>query len=149
MKMRNRGNPMKSSFNVLIIMSMIAVLISYCSQDKNPLPSVSHPEDWNTIQSADFHGKKVLAASYESCKSCHGADFKGGTSGAGCYGSNCHTTYPHQAEWNYFDNAKSHGEYIKSNLAALENCKKCHGSDLRGGTSNVSCYGCHAEGSLP
>ncbi len=144
-----RGYPMKSSFKILIVISMIVVLISYCSEDKNPLPSVSHPEEWNTAQSADFHGKKVLAAGYETCKSCHGADFKGGKSGASCYGSNCHSTFPHQAEWNYIDNANSHGAYVKANSGAIENCKKCHGSDLSGGTSKVSCYGCHPGGSLP
>ena len=25
------------------------------------------------------------------------------------------------------------------------NCVQCHGSDLRGGTSDVSCYQCHAK----
>ncbi len=140
---------MKSLVKILIAISMIPVLISFCSEDKNPLPSVSHPDEWNAAQSADFHGKKVLAAGDESCKSCHGVDFKGGNSGASCYGSSCHSTYPHQPEWTYIDNDKSHGEYIEVNPTAIENCKKCHGSDLSGGTSEVSCYGCHAEGSLP
>jgi len=127
---------------------MIAILISFCSEDKNPLPSVSHPEEWNTVQSADFHGKKVLAAGYETCKSCHGVDFKGGKSGAGCYGANCHNNYPHQAEWTYINNANSHAAYL-NNMGDIANCKKCHGSDLKGGSSGVSCYSCHAEGSLP
>jgi hypothetical protein len=26
-----------------------------------------------------------------------------------------------------------------------ENCVACHGSDLRGGTSGVSCYECHGK----
>jgi hypothetical protein len=25
------------------------------------------------------------------------------------------------------------------------NCVQCHGSDLRGGTSGVSCYQCHGQ----
>jgi hypothetical protein len=140
---------MKSSIKIFILISMIAVLISFCSEDKNPLPSVSHPDDWNSIRSADFHGEKVLAAGYESCKTCHGSDFKGGKAGVGCYGSNCHSTYPHQPEWTFFDNANSHGSYLKANEGAIENCKECHGSNLRGGSSGVPCYGCHAEGSLP
>lgn len=137
---------MKSSFKIFILFSMIAVLISFCSEDKNPLPSVSHPGEWNTVQSADFHGKKVLAAGYETCKSCHGVDFKGGKSGASCYGSNCHSTFPHQPEWNYIDNTNSHGAYMKTNMGAIENCKKCHGSNLEGGTSGVSCDACHGPG---
>lgn len=140
---------MKSSIKILIVISMIITLISYCSEDKNPLPSVSHPGEWNTAQSTDFHGKKVLASGYESCKSCHGADFKGGKSGSSCYGSNCHSTYPHQPEWNNFDHPNSHGAYVKTNMGIIENCKKCHGANLRGGSSGVSCYSCHAEGSLP
>ena len=27
----------------------------------------------------------------------------------------------------------------------LENCISCHGSDLKGGTSGVSCYECHGK----
>lgn len=27
----------------------------------------------------------------------------------------------------------------------LTNCVNCHGSDLRGGTSEVSCYNCHGK----
>ena len=27
----------------------------------------------------------------------------------------------------------------------LENCVSCHGNDLRGGTSGVSCYECHGK----
>lgn len=140
---------MKSSFKIFILISMIAVLISYCSEDKNPLPSVSHPEEWNTAQAADFHGNKVLTAGYETCKSCHGVDFKGGKSGLGCYSSNCHSTFPHQPEWTYIDDAKSHAAYLNENMGDTGNCKKCHGTDLRGGTSGVSCYSCHAEGTLP
>lgn len=26
-----------------------------------------------------------------------------------------------------------------------ENCVSCHGNDLRGGTSGVSCFSCHGE----
>ena len=27
----------------------------------------------------------------------------------------------------------------------LDNCVNCHGSDLKGGTSGVSCYECHGK----
>ena len=137
---------MKSSFKIFIPISLIAVLISYCSEDKNPLPSVSHPEKWNTVQSADFHGGKVLSAGYETCKSCHGIDFKGGKSGVSC--NDCHSTFPHPDEWNLIGNAGSHAAYLE-NMDNIGNCKKCHGTDLRGGTSGVSCYGCHKTNSLP
>lgn len=36
------------------------------------------------------------------------------------------------------------GAIHKSGLnQPLTNCVSCHGSDLRGGTSGVSCYECH------
>lgn len=36
------------------------------------------------------------------------------------------------------------GAKHKSGLnSPLENCISCHGTDLKGGTSGVSCYECH------
>ena len=38
------------------------------------------------------------------------------------------------------------GAKHKSGLnAPMENCITCHGSDLKGGTSGVSCYECHGK----
>ncbi len=38
------------------------------------------------------------------------------------------------------------GAMHKSGLdQALTNCVSCHGSDLRGGTTGVSCYECHGK----
>ena len=38
------------------------------------------------------------------------------------------------------------GAMHKSGLnLPLENCVTCHGSDLRGGDSGVSCYDCHGK----
>ena len=36
------------------------------------------------------------------------------------------------------------GVYHKTGLTdPLTNCVSCHGADLKGGTSGVSCYSCH------
>lgn len=38
------------------------------------------------------------------------------------------------------------GYLHKSGLdQALTNCVSCHGSDLKGGTTGVSCYECHGK----
>jgi hypothetical protein len=127
---------------ILIIFSLMIALVYFegCSTDKSPMVSVSHPEDWNTADSENSHGAKVLAAGYTSCKSCHGADLKGGEAGYSCF--ECHQTYPHPESWNIIGDANFHGN-------SSEDCKSCHGQDLKGGSSGVSCFACHTQGSLP
>jgi len=143
------GIIMKSSFRFSIFILMIAVLISYCSEDKNPLPSVSHPEGWQNVASEDFHGSKVLVTGNQACKSCHGTDFTGGKSKVSCYSSNCHTIYPHKESWMLIGEADFHGSYVDAHADALNKCKDCHGSDLKGGTTGISCFDCHPEGTIP
>ncbi|HDP99473.1 MAG TPA: hypothetical protein ENN22_09875 [bacterium] len=140
---------MKKLFTGIFFILIIAAVIFSCADDKNPLPSVSHPEGWNTVNAENFHGAKVLDTGYSSCKSCHGTELKGGKSGVSCYNSSCHSTYPHRPEWGFIGNSENHGNYIKQNDAAIENCKKCHGDALTGGKSGVSCFDCHQYGTLP
>ena len=41
---------------------------------------------------------------------------------------------------------KKSGVYHKTGLSnPTTNCVECHGDDLRGGTSGVSCYSCHGK----
>ena len=126
----------------LISFSLILILIGSwsCSTDKSPMASVSHPEDWNVSGAEDSHGAKVLVSGYTSCKSCHGADLKGGEAGFSCF--ECHQTYPHPDSWSQIGDANFHGN-------SSADCKSCHGQSLTGGSSGVSCFECHAEGSLP
>ncbi|OQX96059.1 hypothetical protein B6I21_02175 [candidate division KSB1 bacterium 4572_119] len=137
---------MKKTLIVLNTILALILVLSYCSTDKNPLPSVSHPEGWNTSGAENFHGSKVLEVGYSSCKSCHGVDLKGGDTGKGCF--DCHQTYPHPDEWTDFDSDNNHGEYIEANSGSTDYCKSCHGSDLTGGKSGISCFSCHPAGSL-
>ncbi len=118
-----------------------------CSEDKSPLQSVSHPEEWNTAGIESFHGSKVLEVGYMSCKSCHGIDLDGGRTEVSCF--KCHQTYPHPLEWNYITDENFHGKYIEKNNDGATYCKGCHGSNYAGGRSGVSCYACHPAVSLP
>ncbi|NOZ62992.1 MAG: hypothetical protein GXO74_15155 [Calditrichaeota bacterium] len=137
---------MKKIF-ILGLIVLFGLLMWQCSTDKNPLPSTAHPEGWNTADAENFHGTKVLESGYTSCKACHGADLNGGKTGLSCF--QCHQTYPHPASWILVDNEKNHAAYIANNSNAISFCRSCHGSDLTGGKSDVSCYDCHQAGSVP
>jgi len=69
-----------------------------CSEVKKDLavaPSPElHPSGWVDPSSADFHGKWFSANDWNlnGCKSCHGSDYSGGTSGVSC--NTCHTGTP-------------------------------------------------------
>ncbi|HSA60469.1 MAG TPA: hypothetical protein VLJ37_12385 [bacterium] len=89
------------------------------------------------------HGSKSdTPAEREACKTCHGTDLLGGTSGVSC--KSCHATYPHDAAgWSA---GTGHGVHVKTTLSGdLTSCKVCHGADLQGGHSGVSCFSCHAD----
>lgn len=104
------------------------------------------------------------------CTTCHGQNLAGGSSGVSCY--LCHSAFPHapsttltipvfgvntiftftSANWAGF--AKGHGQYVsvQARLKKVgikqqiqnECATPCHGSDLKGGSSGVSCTQCHA-----
>ena len=126
---------------------LVGMIFWQCSDIKNPMPSKTHTEDWSNSQAEDFHGAKVSAVGSSSCKSCHGNDFSGGESGVSCY--TCHNNFPHPAEWMVIDNDMFHGEYIEDNGDSTKGCTNCHGSNLSGGSSGVSCYSCHKPGQIP
>lgn len=46
------------------------------------------------------------------------------------------------------DKEEFHGKFLREAGYELDTCKECHGSDFRGGKSDVSCYACHAHGPL-
>ena len=119
------------------------ILLSSCSTETDPLPSVTHPEEWNESSSEQFHGNKVLTVGSEFCTSCHGADYSGGRSGVAC--SDCHSNFPHPPSWSSPGNDSSHAAYLKSVYWDMSGCQSCHGEDYRGGSSGVSCYQCHTN----
>ncbi len=130
---------------IIAIISVIMIFLTSCSNDAEPLPSVTHPEGWNLPEAENFHGNKVLTIGSEFCISCHGADYSGGESGVAC--ADCHPTFPHPPTWSTPGSDSSHAAYLKSSIIYwdMDRCKDCHGEDYRGGVSGVSCYLCHTN----
>jgi len=63
----------------------------------------------------------------------------GGSTGSGTTNSNTtDSIYPHSSSWG---NSSRHGSDANSDISV---CQDCHGSDLTGGTSGVSCNECHS-----
>ncbi len=118
-----------------------------CSEESNPLPSRSHPIDWNLATSANFHGKKVIASGKVSCTACHGYDLSGGDTGIAC--ASCHALYPHDAQWTVIAASSFHGAYIAAQNWSMSSCQKCHGSDYQGGDVKVACTSCHSAANGP
>jgi hypothetical protein len=80
----------------------------------------------------------IALASDSSCSgTCHDHDHTDATWGGGGAGSH------HPPEW-YLDN-DVHGRALKMGTEPCAN-GDCHGADLGGGDSGVSCDGCHEEG---
>ncbi len=108
---------------------LAGILFPGCAElkDKIPAPTSSaisvHAEGWTDPASAQFHGKEISADDWDmgSCKTCHGADYSGGTAAVSC--QTCHT-----------------------NAGGPENCATCHGGpnspappgDLAGNSTSSS-----------
>lgn len=95
--------------------------------------------------SSTAHGSYVNTNGTEDCATeCHGTDLSGGLSGISCL-TGCHSVaYPHPANWNNtaaIGTIDFHGSVGYG--SALTLCTTCHGDDLTGGTSRVSCFSCH------
>lgn len=96
-----------------------------------------HKTNWEGVTS---HGIYTAVLGKGGCEKCHGSDYNGGNSGVSCYA--CHALYPHQSGW---DASTGHGDYLETNSYNHSTCATtCHGTDLTGGYSSVSCYGCHS-----
>ena len=138
---------MKKLFSVVLVLVILTFIWQRCSENKNPLPSKTHPESWMQSTSPNFHGEVVLTlgseAGLNSCKSCHGDDFKGGRSKTSCY--KCHASFPHPDDWLIATSAGFHGSFLKQTDWNAAVCKDCHGADYSGGTAEVSCFKCHVS----
>ncbi len=133
----------KLKVTLLFISGILFLLLSSCSKDAGPLPSVTHPEGWNVPEAENFHGKKDQAIGADYCKPCHGLDYSGGKSGVAC--SECHVGYPHPPTWATPGSDSSHAAYISAQYWDMDWCQSCHGEDYRGGWTDVSCYKCHPQ----
>jgi len=100
-----------------------------------------HPVNWLKPSSPSFHAKKVAAEGTSECAVCHGADFQGGWSGVSCY--TCHNgPSGHPVGWVVPGTDNFHGDEVEAE--GDTRCQACHGADLGGGTSGVSCSKCHS-----
>jgi predicted CxxxxCH...CXXCH cytochrome family protein len=134
---------MKKTIYILLIISLHMI---YCSKMQDTLEVSTHPADWNNPNSEIFHAEVVYDNGPESCQSCHGYDYKGGTSGVSCY--TCHPDYPHQNGFSDPNSMNFHGNYIREVTQwDLIPCQSCHGVDYSGGANGVSCKtsGCHVQ----
>ena len=98
-----------------ILALVVIVLYQGCAKEESNITSAPqfalgpHPAGWVTTSSPDFHGKFIEAQGWSLtlCKTCHGADYTGGTSNASCY--NCHNAFAGQPN-------------------GPESCNNCHGN---------------------
>ncbi len=96
---------------------------------------VGHPAGWSDPTQ---HGVSA-EQDFSVCKTCHGSDYQGGTTGTSCY--SCHNgpglDHP-AAAWVVAD-------HKTSALADNTVCQKCHGTDYLGGGTHVACKSCHMQ----
>ena len=142
---------MKGFFTLIAVASLI--FLSGCYEEKDPTAVPTHPTGWTSSSSADFHGSAVLSKSFskESCQSCHGEDYQGGTSGVSCYSSGCHSVYPHPIGFGDAGSANFHNNFIADVQSwDILNCQSCHGTDYAGkGVSDKNCLTCHTKSGGP
>lgn len=106
-----------------------------------------HPtgKTWLDVKSNQFHGD-VASSDINSCAPCHGNDYRGGSSGVGCY--DCHfgpngSKVPPGMNW-------QHGSLPHQNLTPYDNvCQTCHSLDRRYGNGPAACHDCHAQVNHP
>jgi len=98
-----------------------------------------HQDGWKLGHSNYLKGKNFNTASCAT--SCHGSDLTGGNSGVSCM--TCHSDFPHPPGWLNWGST-GHGLFLQTqNFNSPQFCSDCHGKDLAGGISQVSCYSCH------
>jgi predicted CxxxxCH...CXXCH cytochrome family protein len=138
---------------LLILPLFVLLLAAGCTGSANNnaapySPETGHPADFVTT-----HPTFAMADS-STCTPCHGADLSGGTSRVSCSATSwngiaCHAGGPGHGSQDWVDNV--HFLRAKTSLAS---CNQCHGADLRGGTSGLSCFAasfngfgaCHTNG---
>lgn len=110
--------------------------------------SGGHPDGFARPAAPTFHGLEVAAMGPRFCRDCHGADYSGGWSGVAC--ADCHPGGPgghpapwsgHPADWLNPGSPRYHGAVVFE--GGVDECTRCHGFGLGGGTSGVACAKCH------
>lgn len=156
-------NRMSVAMDTLLLRCSVGVvallmLMPGCSELKDELPATvqpgvqAHGPEWVDTTSPGFHGTYIANRNgeYQSCLTCHGFDFNGGTSGVSCI--TCH-----QAEGASFhgrgvsdpSSPKFHGKTIRAAGWNMQQCQSCHGVSYAGGRVNASCRDCHTGNAGP
>ncbi|RMG33286.1 MAG: hypothetical protein D6732_12305 [Methanobacteriota archaeon] len=134
---------------IILVVSCMVILIglSGCLDKRDPVTVSTHPESWTSEGSPDFHGSVLLNdnLSLQSCRSCHGEDYQGGSSGVSCYTSGCHTLFPHPEGFADITSPQFHSHIISEQLGwDITGCRECHGDDYSGkGVADKNCRICH------
>ena len=82
----------------ILFIITFGIIIQGCNDVENNLvtaPDIGpHLSGWLNPASPNFHGKAISTNNWDMspCKKCHGADYKGGGSGAAC--TKCHSNTP-------------------------------------------------------
>ncbi len=134
-------------FGYIIIASVI--LLNACLDEKEVVSVSTHPESWAEENAVDFHGNAILSKSLslESCQSCHGENYLGGSAKISCFSSECHAVFPHPKGFADMNSANFHESFISENLQwDILACQKCHGTDYAGdGFEQKNCLTCHTQ----
>ena len=128
------------------IILILALMATGCSEQKatSSLPD-THPKEWMSPDSPDFHGTALQTLGEASCIECHGADFNGGKVEISCI--ECHLTSGACASCHGGLEDKSgappyglEGETADTSLAVGAHQLHLHGS---GQSAVVPCEFCH------
>lgn len=96
----------------------------------------THVAGWSA---ASQHGV-TAESNFSACRTCHGSDYRGGSTAVTCY--DCHSgpgiTHP-AAGWVVSDHRNT------ATAQGSASCQKCHGANYSGGGSGVACSTCHME----
>jgi predicted CxxxxCH...CXXCH cytochrome family protein len=147
---------MKKIFLIYSLVFVSFVVFLYgCSEVKNNLTvapgTQTHSTGWADPSSPNFHGTYLYSTYYDlnTCKSCHGGDYSGGTSGVSCL--TCHQSGPQSC--NTCHGNSEHINPPKSLLGGLLNTDigvGAHEQHLNSDTTQrisaiVDCNECHTQ----
>lgn len=130
----------------LVLLTAVSLLLNLgCSKEDKSAPLKTNSDLVVSYKSENIyphtsafktatHGK-IFQANAKSCQTCHGDDYRGGSSKISC--NSCHQSFPHTAS---FKQTTEHGSKY---LEDRNSCTTCHGKDLKGGSAKVACLNCH------
>lgn len=145
------------SIPIAVLVVFSAWLFASCADTSDFLVERTHPDGWNQASDDNFHGKFVLESAdpAASCRSCHGQNYKGGTSGVSC--ATCHAAYPHPDGYLNPSSSGFHEAVFQDTRDwDITVCQQCHASDygreiirVQLGEPEISCLTCHTADDGP